>query len=150
MFAGDFAGSGIIPACSNAPILSFVDNPSLTAATLTTYADGREVMAFMMPCASFSPTCLALGHMAVVWALRGIMPGSRDSLLSIQVRCTRAAAGLVRVRSCWLLRAQHACGIQECLSTSMWAQMQCKCSSAPHGRRMSPSKSPSPSPCRAD
>lgn len=49
------------------------------------YADGRESLAFMIDCAAWSPSCLVLGHTALSWLLRDIIPGQRQALLSVQV-----------------------------------------------------------------
>jgi hypothetical protein len=43
-------------------------------------------MAFFHACAAWSTTCIALGHMAVAWALQNFIPGERAPLLTVQVR----------------------------------------------------------------
>ncbi len=70
------------------PLLS-CDTPAaysagVTAVT-TTFDDGREQLTTFFPCAGWSSTCLLMAHIYLAWGLRGILPGVRDSLFSVQV-----------------------------------------------------------------
>jgi hypothetical protein len=93
MWAADFAGTGLHPGCTSTPVLDF-DGGVYTAGVLVKYADGRESLAFTFDCASWTPTCLLLGHFSLTWMLRDIVPGERQALLSPQVRALIQPTGL--------------------------------------------------------
>ncbi|GBF97916.1 hypothetical protein Rsub_10589 [Raphidocelis subcapitata] len=84
MWAADFAGTGLHPGCTSTPVLDF-DGGVYTAGVLVNYADGRESLAFTFDCASWTPSCLLLGHFSLTWMLRNILPGERQALLSPQM-----------------------------------------------------------------
>lgn len=56
-------------------------------AVTTKFDTGREQFTTFYPCAGFSSDCLLTAHMYFAWGMHGILPGSRDSLFSVQVRC---------------------------------------------------------------
>ncbi|KAI8466505.1 MAG: hypothetical protein J3K34DRAFT_524504 [Monoraphidium minutum] len=93
LWANDFVGAGIHPQCNTSVILELDPNPAAGAAhkgktvggALVDYEDGRQLMAFMVDCATWSPACLVLAHVAVSWALRGIYPGERRTVLQVHV-----------------------------------------------------------------
>ena len=76
------------------------DGGVYTAGVLVNYADGRESLAFTFDCASWTPSCLLLGHFSLTWMLRDILPGERQALLSPQVRALIQRAGF-GMCCCW-------------------------------------------------
>jgi hypothetical protein len=54
-------------------------------AVTTKFPSGREQFTTFYPCAAFSSDCLLTAHMYFAWGMHGIIPGSRDSLFSVQV-----------------------------------------------------------------
>lgn len=77
--------AGLQANCSAVSILDFAGtSPTASGGLITTYADGRETMAFLFDCAVWSPSCLLLAHTSLAWLLRDIIPGSRRALLSVQ------------------------------------------------------------------
>ena len=91
MWAADFAATGIAAPCAATSVLDVAPaaaggNATDVAGALLRYADGRESLAFMFSCADWSPACLLLGHAALHWLLRGLIPGQRAAILSVQVR----------------------------------------------------------------
>ena len=54
-------------------------------AVTTKFPSGREQFTTFHPCAAFSSECLLMAHMYFAWGMHGIIPGSRDSLFSVQV-----------------------------------------------------------------
>jgi hypothetical protein len=89
MWASDFADAGLHPACTPTPILQFApqqpDAAPQVAGALIKYQDGRESLAFVFDCSSYSTTCLLLGHMSLGWMLQGLVPGERRALLTVQL-----------------------------------------------------------------
>ncbi|GBF97931.1 hypothetical protein Rsub_10604 [Raphidocelis subcapitata] len=84
IWAADFADTGLQPNCTSTPVLDF-DGGVYTGGVLVNYADGRESLAFTFDCASWTPSCLLLGHFSLTWMLRDILPGERQALLSPQM-----------------------------------------------------------------
>ena len=86
IWAADFAATGLHPPCNSTAILTYGPNDQYTVGAAVKYEGGaRESLAFFFDCASWNTGCIALGHLAVTWMLRGIVPGSRMALLTPQV-----------------------------------------------------------------
>jgi len=75
-------------------VLEFVTDPAAApvyvGGALVNYADGRESLAFLFDCASWSTSWLVLGHLSLSWVLRDLVPGERRPLLTVQVRLVLA------------------------------------------------------------
>jgi hypothetical protein len=89
MWAADFAATGMHPACKATPVLEFApaDGGAAThaAGALVAYADGRESLAFFFECGAWSTSCLVLGHAALSYLVRGLIPGERRALVTPHV-----------------------------------------------------------------
>jgi hypothetical protein len=103
MWASDFAGTGLHPPCTPKPILQFepqqLGAAPQVAGALVKYQDGRESLAFVFDCSSFSASCMLLGHVSLGWMLQGLVPGERQALLSVQLgKALRGVAGVGDLR----------------------------------------------------
>lgn len=70
------------------PVAQVASPPEYAAgytAVTTRFPSGREQFTTFHPCAAFSSDCLLTAHMYFAWGMHGIIPGSRDSLFSVQV-----------------------------------------------------------------
>jgi hypothetical protein len=54
----------------------------------TKFDTGREQFTAFYPCAAFASDCILTAHLYYAWGMHGILPGARDSLFSVQVRCS--------------------------------------------------------------
>lgn len=82
IWANDFATTGIIPPCKATSIL---ETPEGVVGTLVKYGDGRESMAFVFDCATWSTSCALLSHLVAAWMSQNILPGQRRALLTVQM-----------------------------------------------------------------
>ncbi len=106
MWAADFADTGLHPPCTPTPILT--TDQGVVGATIK-YGDGRESMAFVFDCATWSTACAVVSHLAAAWMLQNIVPGERRALLAVQVRwCVRSSAVCHGRPADWLRAAATA------------------------------------------
>jgi hypothetical protein len=54
----------------------------------TKFDTGREQFTAFYPCAAFASDCILTAHLYYAWGMHGILPGARDSMFSVQVRCS--------------------------------------------------------------
>lgn len=81
MWAADFLNDGMHPACNATSILEFENG---VAGALVKYGDGRESMAFVFDCATWSTACGVISHLSLAWMMQDIIPGERSALLTVQ------------------------------------------------------------------
>ena len=66
----------------------------------TKFDTGREQFTAFYPCAAFASDCILTAHLYYAWGMHGILPGARDALFSVQVRCFKTAPFCNFVGSC--------------------------------------------------